>query len=172
MMKLKLLVVATAIAALPAMGHAQSMSKDSMMKKDSMMMKDSMMKHDDAMMKKDDAMMKHDDAMMKHDDAMMKKPMKGKMSGMKTPPMDGTSCPMKCPSSTGAAGLTGTQFLALQQELRDRGCGNAHVTGRLDSSTRRAIATCATKMNVANKAAAVLVAMNIGYSDADVMGKM
>lgn len=165
MMKLKLLVVATAIAALPAMGHAQSMSKDSMMMKDSMM--------------------KHDDTMMKHDDAMMKKPMKGKMmrskmkkmdsdnmSGMKMPPADGTSCPMKCPSSKGAAGLTGPQFLALQQELRDRGCGNQHVTGSLDAPTRRAIANCATKMNVANKAAAVLVAMNIGYSDADVMGKM
>ncbi len=164
MMKLKLLVVAAAIAALPAMGHAQSMSKDSMMMKDTMM--------------------KHDDTMMKHDDAMMKKPMKGKMarskmkmdsdnmSGMKTPPMDGTSCPMKCPSSKGAAGLTGPQFLALQQELRDRGCGNQHVTGWLDSPTRRAIANCATKMSVANKASAVLVAMNIGYSDADVMGKM
>lgn len=162
MMKLKMLVVAAAMAALPAMGHAQSMSKDSMMMKDTMM-KDTMMKHDD----------------------MMKKPMKGKMarskmkmsnsdnmSGMKMPPADGTSCPMKCPSSKGAAGLTGPQFLALQQELRDRGCGNQHVTGWLDSPTRRAIANCATKMSVANKASAVLVAMNIGYSDADVMGKM
>jgi hypothetical protein len=48
------------------------------------------------------------------------------------PPSDGTTCPWKCPTSKGAAGLTGVQFLALQQELRDRGCGNAHVTGVLD----------------------------------------
>ena len=47
------------------------------------------------------------------------------------PPSDGTTCPWGCPSSTGAAGLTGPQFLALQQELRDRKCGTNHVTGRL-----------------------------------------
>lgn len=80
------------------------------------------------------------------------------------PPSTGTECPLKCPTSKGAAGLTGVQFLALQQELRDRGCGNAHVTGVLDGVTRRAIATCAKKLGVANKAAAVLAAMDIGYS--------
>jgi hypothetical protein len=79
----------------------------------------------------------------------------------------GTDCPMKCPTSKGAAGLTGVQFLALQQELRDRGCGNAHVTGWLDAPTRRAIAKCAKELNVANKAAAVLAAMNIGYTAAE-----
>ena len=76
-------------------------------------------------------------------------------------------CPMGCPTSKGAAGLSGVQFLALQQELRDRGCGNAHVTGWLDAATRKAIAACAKQLNVANKAAAVLAAMNVGYTEAE-----
>jgi hypothetical protein len=84
------------------------------------------------------------------------------------PPSDGTTCPWKCPTSKGVAGLTGPQFLALQQELRDKGCGTNHVTGSLDAPTRHAIAVCAKKLGVANNAGAVLVAMNIGYSDADV----
>ncbi len=180
MMKLKMLVAAAAIAGLPAMGHAQNMSKDSMM-----------MKHDTTMMKgpmsgmkkstkKATGMMKTEAAKEGESAAMEKNEMKmaakhrashaEKMENdaMKTPPADGTSCPMKCPTSKGAAALTGPQFLALQQELRDRGCGNQHVTGWLDAPTRHAIATCAKKMNVANSASAVLVAMNIGYSDADV----
>ena len=177
-MKLKLLVVAAGLMAMPVMGHAQSMSKDSMMMKDSMKMKDgSMMKHDDSMMKtsskkmsmKKKKMMKAEAGEKNESMAMEKSEhmaAKGTMS-------NGTDCPMKCPSSKGAAGLSGPQFLALQQELRDRGCGNTHVTGWLDAPTRHAIATCAKKMNVANKAGAVLVAMNIGYSDADVSaGKM
>jgi hypothetical protein len=83
------------------------------------------------------------------------------------PTSTGTDCPKKCPTSKGAAGLTGVQFLALQQELRDRDCGNAHVTGWLDAPTRRAIRKCAKDLGVANKAAAVLAAMNVGYSAAD-----
>ncbi len=79
-----------------------------------------------------------------------------------------SDCPRGCPTSKGAAGLSGVQFLALQQELRDRGCGNAHVTGRLDGATRAAIAKCAKQLSVANNAAAVLVALNIGFSEADV----
>ena len=77
-------------------------------------------------------------------------------------------CPKGCPTSKGAAGLSGVQFLALQQELRDRGCGNAHVTGWLDAATRAAIKKCSKDLNVANTAAAVLVALNIGFSEADV----
>lgn len=84
------------------------------------------------------------------------------------PPSDGTTCPWGCPTSKGAAGLTGAQFLALQQELRDRKCGLAHVTGRLDAATRTAIRRCAAKMGVANNAGAVLVAMDVGYSSSDV----
>ena len=84
------------------------------------------------------------------------------------PPSDGTTCPWGCPTSSGTGGLTGAQFLALQQELRDAKCGLGHVTGRLDAATRVAIRNCAKKMGVANNAAAVLVAFDIGYSAADV----
>ena len=84
------------------------------------------------------------------------------------PPSDGTTCPWGCPTSSGTGGLTGAQFLALQQELRDSKCGLGHVTGRLDAATRVAIRNCARKMGVANNAAAVLVAFDIGYSAADV----
>lgn len=84
------------------------------------------------------------------------------------PPSDGTTCPWGCPTSKGAAGLSPAQFLALQQELRDAKCGNNHVTGRLDAATRTAIRNCARKLGVANNAAAVLVAFDIGYSAADV----
>jgi hypothetical protein len=84
------------------------------------------------------------------------------------PPSDGTTCPWGCPTSSGAAGLTGPQFLALQQELRDRMCGTNHVTGRLDAATRTAIRNCAKKLGVANNAGAVLVAMDVGYSASDV----
>lgn len=84
------------------------------------------------------------------------------------PPGDGTTCPWGCPTSKGTAGLTGPQFLALQQELRDRHCGNNHVTGRLDAATRIAIRNCAKKMGVANNAGAVLVGFDIGYSSSDV----
>ena len=83
------------------------------------------------------------------------------------PPSDGTTCPWGCPTSSGTGGLTGAQFLALQQELRDAKCGLAHVTGRLDAGTRVAIRNCAKKMGVANNAAAVLVGFDIGYSAAD-----
>ena len=81
---------------------------------------------------------------------------------------DGTKCPWGCPTSKGVAGLTGPQFLALQQELRDRKCGSSRVTGRLDAATRMAIRSCAKKMGVANTAAAVLVGFDVGFSAADV----
>ena len=90
------------------------------------------------------------------------KPTKIDTSGPQT-----AGCPMGCPTSKGAAGLTGVQFLALQQELRDRGCGNGHVTGRLDAPTRKAISTCAKQLNVANSAEAVLAALNIGFGPGD-----
>ncbi|HEV2018425.1 MAG TPA: hypothetical protein VGQ98_09005 [Gemmatimonadaceae bacterium] len=65
------------------------------------------------------------------------------------------------------AGLNRIQFLALQQELRDQGCGVTNVDGRYGPSTRRAIATCAKKFNTANNAAALLAAMNIGFGPND-----
>lgn len=88
-------------------------------------------------------------------------------TAVRTSTSTGTDCPKKCPTSKGAAGLTGVQFLALQQELRDRDCGNAHVTGWLDAPTRRAISVCAKKLSVANKAADVLAAMDVGFSAAE-----
>ncbi len=65
------------------------------------------------------------------------------------------------------AGLSRVSFLALQQELRDQGCGVTNVDGRFGPQTRRAIATCAKKFNSANNAAALLVAMNIGFGPND-----
>ncbi len=65
------------------------------------------------------------------------------------------------------AGLNRVQFLALQQELRDQGCGVTNVDGRYGPQTRRAIATCAKKFNSANNAAALLAAMNIGFGPSD-----
>jgi hypothetical protein len=84
------------------------------------------------------------------------------------PPSDGTTCPWGCPTSSGHAGLSGPQFLALQQELRDSKCGNNRVTGRLDAATRTGIRNCARKLGVANNARAVLIAMNIGYGETDI----
>jgi hypothetical protein len=71
------------------------------------------------------------------------------------------------------AGLNKIQFLALQQELRDQGCGVTNVDGHYGPQTRRAIATCAKKFNSANNAAALLTAMNIGFgpNDNPPMGK-
>ena len=65
------------------------------------------------------------------------------------------------------AGLSRIQFLALQQELRDQGCGVTNVDGHYGPQTRRAIATCAKKFNSANNAAALLAAMNIGFGPGD-----
>ena len=65
------------------------------------------------------------------------------------------------------AGLNRIQFLALQQELRDQGCGVTNVDGHYGPQTRRAIATCAKKFNTANNAAALLTGMNIGFGPND-----
>ncbi|HUQ20539.1 MAG TPA: hypothetical protein VM099_13070 [Gemmatimonadaceae bacterium] len=77
-------------------------------------------------------------------------------------------CPLGCPTSKGAAGLTAVQFLALQQELRDRKCSSGiRVTGVLDGPTRRGIAGCAKRYGVANNAAALLAALNVGFTAAE-----
>jgi hypothetical protein len=65
------------------------------------------------------------------------------------------------------AGLSRVAFLALQQELRDQGCGVTNVDGHYGPQTRRAIATCAKKFGTANNAAALLAAMNIGFGPND-----
>ncbi len=97
-----------------------------------------------------------------------KAPKDSSLEAKPVPPSDGTTCPWGCPTSKGAAGLTGPQFLALQQELRDRMCGLKNVTGRYDAATRSAVRRCAKKMGVANNAGAVLVAMDVGYGSGDI----
>ena len=188
-MKLKLLVVAAGLMALPAMGSAQTptdttmkMGKDTMMK----MGKDTMMKMKDSTAVQKRAARRaaaraaaraaraaRDTTAVSTTAAATTTPTGAlpdqSVNGARpVPPSDGTTCPWKCPTSKGTAGLTGPQFLALQQELRDKGCGTSHVTGWLDAPTRHAISVCSKKLGVANNAGAVLVAMNIGYSDADV----
>src|SRR5512138_3825622 len=61
-------------------------------------------------------------------------------------------------------GLTKVQLLALQQQMRDEGCGNKHAAGAWDAETRRAIRTCAKKYNTKADARALLQAMNVGFS--------
>jgi hypothetical protein len=180
MMKLKLLVVAAGLIALPAMGHAQTPT-DTTMKMGSDTMKT--MSGTKTTRTRRAAARKRAAKAEANESAATENAEKAAASTTTptgalpdqsvngprpVPPSDGTTCPWKCPSSKGVAGLTGPQFLALQQELRDKGCGTNHVTGNLDGATRHAIAVCAKKLGVANKAGAVLVAMNIGYSDADV----
>lgn len=65
------------------------------------------------------------------------------------------------------AGLSKIAFLALQQELRDQGCGVTNVDGSYGPQTRRAIAACAKKFGTPNNAAALLAAMNIGFGPND-----
>jgi len=64
-------------------------------------------------------------------------------------------------------GLTKTQLLALQQQMRDEGCGNRHAAGLWDAETRQAIRNCARKYNTRADAKALLAAMNIGFSSGD-----
>lgn len=69
--------------------------------------------------------------------------------------------------ASGPAGLSRIQFLALQQGLRDEGCGVTNVDGRYGPETRRAISVCAKKFNAANNAAALVSAMNIAFGPND-----
>jgi hypothetical protein len=177
MMKLKLLVVAAGLIALPAMGHAQTPTDTTMkMGSDtSMKMKDSTAAQKRAARRAAARAARNAAASSTATTTTAATttptgalPDQSVNGPRPVPPSDGTTCPWKCPTSKGVAGLTGPQFLALQQELRDKGCGTNHVTGNLDAPTRHAISVCAKKLGVANNAGAVLVAMNIGYSDADV----
>lgn len=81
-----------------------------------------------------------------------------------TPPTKATRETPKRPSGVGAReGLTNVQLLALQQQLRDEGCGVESVTGVLDGQTRRAIAKCKKKYGVTGNGRDLLAAMNIGF---------
>jgi hypothetical protein len=67
-------------------------------------------------------------------------------------------------ASAQTGGLTRVQLLALQQQLKEE-CGLRHATGVMDGPTRHAIAVCNRKYGTHGNGAALLRAMNIGYSD-------
>lgn len=167
-MKLRMLAVAAGLVVLPAIAGAQTPPTDTTKPPtDSMKPMDTTMKMPAPAAPAPEAPAPAPAAA----PAPVTAPMASKDSSLEAkpvPPSDGTTCPWGCPTSKGAAGLTGPQFLALQQELRDRKCGTSHVTGRLDAGTRTAIRNCAKKLGVANNAAAVLVAMDVGYGPSDV----
>jgi len=64
-------------------------------------------------------------------------------------------------------GLTKVELLALQQEMRDQGCGNKHAAGEWDAATKGAIRACAKKYNTSTNAKELLAAMNVGFSAGD-----
>jgi DNA-binding transcriptional LysR family regulator len=72
-----------------------------------------------------------------------------------------------------AQSLSRTDILALQQQLRDDGCGISHTTGRVDAVTRRALKKCASKYNASSSTpSAVLAAMNIGLGSGSGISSM
>lgn len=64
-------------------------------------------------------------------------------------------------------GLSKIEFFALQQEMRDRGCGNQTAGGMLNAETQRALRVCADRLGVAADGRTVLHAMNIGFGPSD-----
>lgn len=72
-----------------------------------------------------------------------------------------------CAAPVFAQGLSRVEVLALQQQLRDDGCGVSHVTGRLDAMTRSAIRKCQSKYSGATDARSMLAAMNIGFGNGE-----
>src|SRR5688500_11246825 len=68
--------------------------------------------------------------------------------------------------SRGNDGLTRIELLALQQEMRDRGCGNKHAPGVMTAETRRAIANCGRRAGVTG-ARALLQSFNNGFGNDD-----
>ncbi len=63
-------------------------------------------------------------------------------------------------------GLTRVQLLALQQQLKEE-CGLQHATGVMDGPTRHAIAVCNKKYGTQGNGAALLAAMDVGFSAGD-----
>ena len=79
-------------------------------------------------------------------------------------------CLIAAPMVAGAqirGGITTVQLLALQQQMRDEGCGNARAPGVWNAETRRAIVACSKKYNSSTNARELLTAMNIGFSGND-----
>ena len=62
----------------------------------------------------------------------------------------------------GIEALSKVELLALQQEMRDRGCGNRHAPGVVTAETRRALRNCMRQHNVTT-ARDLLVNFNIGF---------
>jgi hypothetical protein len=70
-----------------------------------------------------------------------------------------------CAAPVFAQGLTRVETLALQQQLRDDGCGSSHITGRVDATTRADVKKCETKYAGATDAPSMLAAMKIGFGN-------
>lgn len=77
-------------------------------------------------------------------------------------------CCLLSPAAVAAqtGGLTRVQLLALQQQLKEE-CGLQHSTGVMDGPTRHAIAVCNKKYGTQGNGAALLAAMDIGFSTGD-----
>jgi hypothetical protein len=65
-------------------------------------------------------------------------------------------------AQAGIETLSKVELLALQQEMRDRGCGNRHAPGVVTAETRRALRNCLRQHNVTT-ARDLLVSFNIGF---------
>lgn len=78
------------------------------------------------------------------------------------------ACCLLSPAAAAAqtGGLTRVQLLALQQQLKEE-CGLQHSTGVMDGPTRHAIAVCNKKYGTQGNGAALLAAMDIGFSTND-----
>lgn len=70
-----------------------------------------------------------------------------------------------CAAPVFAQGLTRVETLALQQQLRDDGCGSSHITGHVDATTRAEVKKCETKYTGATDPRSMLAAMNIGFGN-------
>jgi hypothetical protein len=78
------------------------------------------------------------------------------------------ACTLIAPAVAAAqtGGLTKIQLYALQQQLKIE-CGLHYATGVYDPPTRAAIRTCNQKYGTTGNGAALLAAMNIGFSAGD-----
>lgn len=70
-----------------------------------------------------------------------------------------------CAAPAFAQGLTQVEVLALQQQLRDDGCGVTHISGHMDGMTRSAVKKCGSKYSGATDARSMLSAMHIGFGN-------
>jgi|GEM_PF-621449 len=68
-----------------------------------------------------------------------------------------------CAAPIYAQGLSRVETLALQQQLRDDGCGSSHITGRVDAMTRANVKKCESKYAGATDPRSMLSAMKIGF---------